>query len=96
MRKRHTTSDVQSLGKPIDANYNPVFRSEDFRSTLDIGWIPDHGIDFFTLFILDLHAKWRVLIEKADSHLSTNVSIFPLVAPGRIYYFQFFSSKSRG
>lgn len=51
-----------------------IFRSEDFRSTLDIGWIPDSGVDFFLLFILDLHRKWRALLDNADLHLISSVS----------------------
>lgn len=62
---------------PADGEKAPIFRSTDYRSTLDIGWIPNHGIDFFSLFILDLQKKWRDLLEKADDHLSSNVSFFP-------------------
>lgn len=58
----------------IDANSYPIFRSVDFRSTIDIGWIPDNGIDFFTLFILHIHEEWRALFEKADIHQVINVS----------------------
>lgn len=78
MRKPCINPDAQSdLEGRADAKSNPIFRSEDFRSTLSIGWIPDSGLDFFTLFILDLHKKWRVLFEKADSHLVESVSSCP-------------------
>lgn len=74
MRKRCIGLDAQSdPGKGVNEDLKPIFRSEDFRSTLSIGWIPENGVDFFTLFIIDLHKKWRVLLEQADIHLSRNV-----------------------
>lgn len=76
MRKSHTGLDVHHPGTGIDVGSKPVFRSEDFRSTIDIGWIPENGVDFFTLFIVDLHKKWRVLFDEANSHLSRNVGGF--------------------
>lgn len=51
----------------------PIFRSEDFRGTIDIGWIPQSGVDFFTWYIVDLHKKWRVVFDDADDHLRKNV-----------------------
>lgn len=63
-------------GRPIQAKSYPIFRTEDFRSTLNIGWIPDSGLDFFTLFFVDLHKKWKDLMERADSHLINYVSKF--------------------
>lgn len=59
---------------PTEVKSNPIFRTEDFRSTLDIGWIPESGLDFFTLFVEDLHKKWKDLMERADSHLVNYVS----------------------
>lgn len=74
MRKPCVALDAKSdPGKGANENSKPIFRSEDFRSTLSIGWIPENGVDFFTLFIIDLHKKWRVLLEQADIHLSGNV-----------------------
>lgn len=74
MRKPCVGLDAQSdPGKGVGEDSKPIFRSEDFRSTLNIGWIPENGVDFFTLFIIDLHKKWRVLLEQADIHLSRNV-----------------------
>lgn len=67
-------------GRPTETKSNPIFRTEDFRSTLDIGWIPDSGLDFFTLFLEDLHGKWKNLMERADSHLIKYVSNFPIFA----------------
>lgn len=52
----------------------PIFQSEDFRGTLEIGWIPESGVDFFTWFIVDLHKKWRVVFDDADDHLRKNVN----------------------
>lgn len=74
MRKSYRSPDAQvDPGTGTNADSKPVFRSEDFRSTIDIGWIPENGVDFFTLFIVDLHKKWRALFDEADSHLSLNV-----------------------
>lgn len=66
-----------------ETKFIPVFRTEDFRSTLDIGWIPDSGLDFFTLFVEDLHTKWKDLMERAHSHLVNYVrnSDPPLIIP---------------
>lgn len=65
-------------GRTTETKSNPIFRTEDFRSTLDIGWIPDSGLDFFTLFLEDLHIKWKNLMERADSHLIKYVSNVPV------------------
>lgn len=56
---------------------SPILRSVEFISTLDIGWIPDDAVDFFGLFVLDLHKKWRGFLEKADLHLDASVSTSP-------------------
>lgn len=69
-------SDPAGPADPTNPNSDPLFRSVDFRSTLNIGWIPDNGVDFFTLFIIDLHNKWRVLFDAADSHLTLSVGGF--------------------
>lgn len=61
---------------PTETKFIPIFRTEDFRSTLDIGWIPDSGLDFFTLFVEDLHAKWGDLMDRASEHLVNYVSNF--------------------
>lgn len=74
MRKPSVGPGTQSdPGNGANEDSKPIFRSEDFRSTFNIGWIPENGIDFFTLFIIDLHKRWRVLLEQADIHLSKNV-----------------------
>lgn len=49
-------------------------RTVEYRGTLNIGWVPDHGVEFFTLFIIDLHSKWRRNLEDARRHQATNVS----------------------
>ncbi|KAL0631495.1 hypothetical protein Q9L58_009632 [Maublancomyces gigas] len=44
MRKPCVGLDAQSdPGKGVNENLKPIFRSEDFRSTLSIGWIPENG-----------------------------------------------------
>lgn len=71
-RKGDTDTDSNKNGTSADPYF--IFRSEDFRSTLDIGWIPESGVDFFTIFINDLHKKWKDLLEGIDEHLDNNVS----------------------
>lgn len=55
--------------------FTPILRTIDFVSTLDIGWVPDDAVDFFNAFMVDLHKKWRVLLEEADTHLDHSVSL---------------------
>lgn len=58
-----------------DQKSNPIFRSMNYRSTLEYGWVPNHGVDFFTLFIRDLQNKWQEIFKKADIHLKESVCI---------------------
>jgi hypothetical protein len=51
-----------------------MLRSKEYFSTLPYGWIPAHGMQFFTLFIQDLHAKWDVIFRDAEAHLVKRVS----------------------
>lgn len=60
---------------PASLDSKPMFRSVDFRSTLECGWVPNHGVEFFTLFVSHLHAKWRDLFKQAEFHLCENVCI---------------------
>lgn len=75
MRKSYLMPDTDA-GPPTETKPNRTLRTEDFRSTVDIGCIPDNGLDFFTLFVHDLHRKWIALLKDADSHLAENVSNF--------------------
>lgn len=72
MRKLSLPSSDPAIGSNADST--PVFRSEDFRSTLQIGWIPENGVDFFPWCVVDLHKKWRGVFDDADAHLRKNVS----------------------
>lgn len=65
---------------------SPILRSVEFISTLDIGWIPDDVVDFFGLFVLDLHKKWRQFLEKADLHLDASVSTSPPTPRNKNYF----------
>lgn len=47
----------------------------DYRNSLSNSWIPDHSMEFVTLFISDLHNKWRELFKAAQEHQANNVSI---------------------
>ncbi|KAH0604811.1 uncharacterized protein H6S33_006479 [Morchella sextelata] len=69
MLKPETIPDADS---PIETKTSPIFQTIDYRSTIDIGWIPDHGVDFFILFFIDLHDKWRHIFEQAELHLSNS------------------------
>ena len=51
------------------------FSSKLFMSSLDIGWIPDNCVDFFTYFVKSLTEKWMDLFALADEHLAMAVSL---------------------
>ncbi|KAL0639987.1 hypothetical protein Q9L58_000815 [Maublancomyces gigas] len=57
------------MRKPESDDQRSMFRSMNFRSSFEYGWIPDHGLGFFTLFIQDLARKWREIFRKAEEHL---------------------------
>lgn len=59
---------------PIDQKPLVNLRTVEYRGTLNIGWVPDHGVEYFTLFVADLHAKWRRHLGDARHHQDTNVS----------------------
>ncbi|RPB10397.1 hypothetical protein P167DRAFT_253492 [Morchella conica CCBAS932] len=69
MLKPETVPDADC---PVETKASPIFQTIDYRSTIDIGWIPDHGVDFFILFFVDLHDKWRHIFEQAELHLSNS------------------------
>lgn len=62
------------MRKTESGDQRSIFRSMNFRSSFGCGWIPDHGVDFFTLFIQDLAQKWRDIFKKAENHLKDTVS----------------------
>lgn len=51
-----------------------IFRSMNYRSSLEYGWVPNHAVDFVTLFIRDLENKWKEIFKKAELHLKETVS----------------------
>jgi len=63
-------------GAPPDSESSAkkIMRSVEFYSALDSLWVPDHGVDFFGLFLLDILGKWLELFTQARSHLSRSVS----------------------
>lgn len=69
-------SDDSTSKSPADQKPLVNLRTVEYRGTLNIGWIPDHGVEFFTLFVVDLHGKWRKNMENARQHQATNVCIF--------------------
>lgn len=60
---------VDSKTKPLA----DICRSMDFRSTMDHGWVPSHGVEFFTLFIQHLHEQWGAIVAQAERHLVKSV-----------------------
>lgn len=62
----------------VDSKTKPlvdICRSMDFRSTMDHGWVPSHGVEFFTLFIQHLHEQWGAIVAQAERHLVKSVRI---------------------
>ncbi|TGZ80709.1 ankyrin [Ascodesmis nigricans] len=47
-----------------------IWRSVEFRSTTNRCWIPDHGVEFFTWFVMDMEQTWVKLLECSKLHLS--------------------------
>lgn len=56
-----------------------------YLSSLEFGWLPDHGIEFFSLFVKDLVNKWSVLFERIRAHLAETVSYILLLVEGEVY-----------
>jgi len=52
----------------------PILKTKTYISTLKCGWVPAHGIEFFTMFVEELSPKWQKLIDEAELHLSGVVS----------------------
>lgn len=63
------------MRKPESDDRRSMFRSMNFRSSFEYGWIPDHGLGFFALFIQDLAQKWREIFRRAEEHLKEAVSV---------------------
>lgn len=78
----NTNKEEPDSKNPTEQKPLVNLRAVEYRGTLNIGWIPDHGVEFFTLFIADLHEKWRKNLEDARIHQAVNVSsIRPSVRP---------------
>lgn len=75
----NTNKEGSDSKSPTDQKPLVNLRTVEYRGTLNIGWIPDHGVEFFTLFIADLHEKWRKNLEDARIHQAINVSGIPSV-----------------
>jgi len=77
--------EVRAVEEPLlDEGCGPETRmkclsSRIYISTLPFGWLPDHGIQFFSLFLRDLKHKWSALFSMAEEHLARTVSIHALV-----------------
>jgi len=52
----------------------PTLKTKTYISTLKCGWVPAHGVEFFTIFVEELLPKWDKLIDAAELHLSGVVS----------------------
>jgi hypothetical protein len=52
----------------------PILKSKDYISSLKCGWLPVHGVEFFTMFVQELVPQWKKLLDAAEVHLSGVVS----------------------
>lgn len=43
---------------------------------MEYGWVPNHGVDFVTMFIRDLENKWKEIFRVAEIHLKEIVSVY--------------------
>lgn len=59
--------------KSVHMTPRAVLRSTEFRSTMNHFWIPNHGVEFFDLFVHDMQKKWEELFENARVHLVQSV-----------------------
>ncbi|KAF8544142.1 hypothetical protein BDD12DRAFT_873510 [Trichophaea hybrida] len=48
-----------------------ILSSRIYISTLSFGWIPDHRLEFFSLFLRNLKQKWCLLFDTAEHHLAS-------------------------
>lgn len=57
----------------LEKKYRTILRATQFRSTLNQFWIPEHGVEFFTSFLLDIQDRWELLFKAAKLHLVESV-----------------------
>jgi hypothetical protein len=57
----------------------PILKSKDYISSLGCGWLPVHGLEFFTMFVQELVPKWENLLDAAEAHLFSVVSSLSLL-----------------
>lgn len=62
-------NDSSNIAKEL----SPVWVSVEFLSSTNRCWIPKHGAEFFTWFVLDMGEFWVELFKEVKSHVSVRV-----------------------
>lgn len=71
---KRTLSESSEEDQPgSENNRKIVWRSVEFRSTMRYFWIPENGVDFFTLFVTGVTEQWASIFSQAKTHLSKRV-----------------------
>ncbi|CUS13966.1 unnamed protein product [Tuber aestivum] len=65
LKSHHTDIDGRGVKDVV-----PILKTKTYISTLKCGWVPAHGVEFFTMFVQELLPKWAKLIDAAELHLS--------------------------
>jgi len=73
--KPHINSHGLGLSNLGSGDDTVILWSRYFMSSLGCGWIPGHGVEFFHLCLIDLIQNWSELLDAAESHLVTTVSV---------------------
>jgi hypothetical protein len=59
----------------LESKSAAILRTVHYRAGFDLQYlaIPQHAINFFQLFLCDIHQKWATLFEEAKLHLDAIV-----------------------
>lgn len=68
---------MKQLKDTPDISKGRFLQSMHYRGTLRLKSlsIPKNGVEFFTLFLDDVHERWLELFEKAKLHISESVNL---------------------
>ena len=69
LKSHYTDIDARGVKDVV-----PVLKTKTYISTLKCGWMPVHGVEFFTMFVKELLPRWEKLIDAAELHLFGVVS----------------------
>lgn len=72
MKRTTMSTNGRSEDEPGGPN-SYVWRSVEFRSTMNHLAIPESGIEFFTLFVCSAREIWKQVLEDSKSHLVKRV-----------------------